>query len=284
VLGWPLLYTLSPAIHSAGFKALGLDWTYLAWPVPPEDLGAALAGLRVLGCAGANITMPHKESALRHLDELSPEAQAVGAVNTIEFRPRWLVGHNTDVTGFSQFLSSDAGVGAPGKRALVLGAGGAARAVVKALDDLGAARIEIAARRAEVAGALTALATEGRGAALRWSDAPGAATEADIVVNATPLGAGGEAVLEEVEWRPGQVVVDLVYDPPSTPLVDAARARGADAWGGVGMLVHQAAGSLRLWTGMEPPLEVMSAAAVRALRRRRPGERRPLRSQPAEDR
>jgi shikimate dehydrogenase len=267
VLGWPLRHTLSPAIHEAAFKALGLKWVYLAWPVRPAALDAALGGLRALGCAGANVTMPHKKTTLRHLDELSSEARTIGAVNTIEFRGDALVGHNTDVYGFIQLLESDAGVSAAGKHALVLGAGGAARAVVTALEQLGAEEIEVAARDPDAAAEAAALAASGRG--LKWTDGADVAAAAGIVVNATPLGTNGEELLVDVPWRAGQVVVDLVYDPPRTPLVAAARAGGAGAWGGIGMLVHQAAGALRVWTGREPPLEAMSAAAVRASGRRR---------------
>ena len=211
----------------------------MAWPVPPDALEAALGGLRALGCAGANVTMPHKETALAHLDELSPDAHATGAVNTIECRPGRLVGHNTDVYGLVEFLTADAGVIVTGTRALVLGAGGASRAVVTALERLGAAGIEIAARNADAAAAVAALCREGLCVPLEWENATKAAAGADIVVNATPL-------------------------------VEAARAQGAEAWGGVGMLVHQAAGALRIWTGLKPPLEVMSAAAVRAIGRRAP--------------
>jgi shikimate dehydrogenase len=269
VLGWPLRHTLSPAIHAAAFKALGLEWVYLAWPVPRDALGSALDGLRALGCAGANVTMPHKEAALAHLDEVSSQARAIGAVNTIEFRGGLLVGHNTDVSGLADFLTSDAGVRVHGKRALVLGAGGAARAVVKALERLEASGIEVAARNLGAAAEVAALGHRHRCTAIEWVDAPNAARAAEIVVNATPLGSRGEKLLVDLPWRSGQVVIDLVYDPPSTPLVEAARSGGADAWGGIGMLVHQAAGALRVWTGMEPPLEVMSAAAIRAIGRRR---------------
>jgi shikimate dehydrogenase len=268
VLGWPLRHTLSPAIHAAALEALGLEWVYLAWPVRPAALEAALEGLRALGCAGANVTMPHKEVTLAHLDELSSDARAIGAVNTIEFRGDHLVGHNTDVYGFIQLLESDAGVPAAGKRALVLGAGGAARAVVSALEQLGAGGIDVAARDRDAATEVAGLAASGRG--LEWAVAADAAASAGIVVNATPLGTNGEELLVDVPWRAGQVVVDLVYDPPWTPLVAAARSGGAGAWGGIGMLVHQAAGALRLWTGLEPPLEAMSAAALRVSARRRP--------------
>jgi hypothetical protein len=127
VLGWPLQSTLSPAIHNAAFRKLGLDWVYLRWPVPPDSLGAAVAGLRALGATGANVTIPHKEQIKTHLDECSGDALAIGAVNTIQRVGDLLVGHNTDVDGFTEFIASDVGFDARGTRALVLGAGGARR-------------------------------------------------------------------------------------------------------------------------------------------------------------
>ncbi|MCA1705014.1 MAG: shikimate dehydrogenase, partial [Actinobacteria bacterium] len=138
VLGWPLTHTLSPEIHAAAFRSASLDWVYLAWPVPPESLSDAILGLRALGAIGANLTMPHKETVLPLVDDLGDDAAAVGAVNTLQFTGGRVIGHNTDIEGFSRFLAGDAGFEAAGKRALVVGAGGAARAVVRALDQLGA--------------------------------------------------------------------------------------------------------------------------------------------------
>ncbi|MFN2525068.1 MAG: shikimate dehydrogenase [Actinomycetota bacterium] len=270
ILGWPLDFTLSPRIHNAAFRQLGLDWEYLVFPVPTEDLDTAVRGLKALGCIGANVTMPHKEIVMQFLDEVSGDARAVGAVNTIHLVGGKLIGHNTDVDGFREFVASDAGLELAGTRALVLGSGGAARAIVRALDGLGAAEIAVAARRPERAEQLVLLAERGRGRRVEWAQATGLAREADIVVNATPLGAAessfeGVDPLPEAVWRSGQAVVDLVYVPPSTPMVERARRAGADAWGGLGMLVHQAAASLRIWTGQEAPLELMSAVAVRGL-------------------
>ena len=262
VMGWPLEYTLSPVLHAAAFRRLGLDWTYLAWPVAPEHLGDAVRGLRALGAAGANVTMPHKETVIEHLDDLSGDAREVGAVNTIQLMGSRLIGHNTDVDGFRNFLEADAGYDPRGRRAVVLGAGGAARAVVKALADLGS-EVVVAARREEAARSIA----EDLGAEpLEWGGAEAAAGTADVVVNATPVGMRESAdPVPGASFRPGQLVADLVYDPPTTPLVARARAAGADAWGGVGMLVHQAAASFRIWTATEPPLEAMSAAAVHAI-------------------
>ena len=249
-----------------------MDGVYLEWPVPPDQLVPAVEGLRALGALGANVTMPHKEEVAGLMDELSPEAQRIGAVNTIVCAGQKLAGHNTDVSGFGGWLEEEVGVRIAESTALVLGAGGAARAVVCALADRGAARVAVAARNAEKAQTVAELA-RGLGEVVPWDEGEEAVDGAKLVVNATPLGAGGERVLSGARWRPGQVVVDLLYDPPSTPLVEAARLAGAEGWGGLGMLVRQAAESFRLWTGRLAPINAMSAAAVHALgtRARRPG-------------
>ena len=265
ILGWPLDHTLSPALHSAAFRQMGLDWTYLVWPVAPESLGDAIRGVQALGALGANVTMPHKESVIEYLDEISGDARAVGAVNTIQRLGDRLIGHNTDVDGFREFLGGDAGVDVAGCRVLVLGAGGAARAVVKAVDDLGADAIVIAARQAERGVKLVELAGRDRASVVSWDEAAATAAGFDVVVNATPVGTREGDPLPGVDWSPRHVVVDLVYDPPSTALVGRARAGGAQAWGGLGMLVHQAAASFQIWTGQDPPLETMSAAAIHSI-------------------
>ena len=267
VLGWPLDHTLSPVMHNTAFRSLGLDWRYFAWPVPPDALRDAVRGLRALGAAGANVTMPHKENVIEFLDRLEGDARSTSAVNTIQNLAGDLIGHNTDVGGFRDLLVEDIGLSASGARAVVLGAGGAARAVVKALTDEGA-DVAVVARRVEVAEKLRDVADL---EVVSWADAVEASQKADLIVNATPLGMDGEAgavgvdPLEGSTFRREQTVIDLVYSPPTTPLVARARAAGADAWGGLGMLVHQAAAAFRIWTGQEPPLEAMSAAAVAAI-------------------
>ena len=265
VLGWPLTYTLSPVIHNAAFRRVGLDWVYLHWPVPPEELDDAVAGLRALGAMGASVTMPHKEEIAKLLDDLSGDARTLGAVNTIQRLGDRLIGHNTDVDGFRAFLEEDAGVDLEGKSCLVLGAGGAARAVVKALADLGAARIAIAARTPQRAEEVTARVGHGDTRVCDWDEAGTEAEAADVIVNSTPVGMREGDPLPGTSFNSGQLVVDLVYDPPSTEMVERARSAGADAWGGLGMLVHQAASAFRIWTGQDPPLETMSAAALRAI-------------------
>jgi shikimate dehydrogenase len=265
VLGWPLRYTLSPVIHNAAFRRLGLDWVYLAWPVHPSDLTAAVAGLRALGASGANVTMPHKEEVMGLLDDVSPDADSTGAVNTIQRTTDGLVGHNTDVEGFCEFLAADAGVDVAGASALVVGAGGAARSIVRALGGLGASEIVVAARSEERAARLAGLEGAAVFTAVALDKAAAHSSSATVIVNATPVGTDGRDPLPEADFRAGQVVIDLTYAPPATPLVRRARAAGASAWGGLGMLVHQAAASFRIWTGQQPPIEAMSAAALHAL-------------------
>jgi shikimate dehydrogenase len=239
--------------------------TYLPFPVAPEDLRAAVDGLRALGCLGINVTMPHKESIAPLLDDLSGDARAVGAVNTVQNLAGRLIGHNTDVDGFREFVRSDAGLDISGTRALVLGSGGAARAIVRALGDLGSTALFIAARRPPVAEQLLLLADDVPGKVIGWEAIMELIPEVDLVVNATPLGMNGENPIAGAPLTEQHQVIDLIYDPPATPLMEATRLAGGQAWGGLGMLVHQAAGSFGIWTGLQPPLEAMSAAALRAL-------------------
>lgn len=262
VLGWPLEHTLSPVIHNAAFRRLGLDWVYLSFPVAPDALSDAIAGLRALGAMGANVTMPHKQHVIPFLDAMTEDAETVGAVNTIENVGGRLVGHNTDIEGFRMLLERDIGLELGGRSVLILGAGGAARAVVQAVSASGAGEVVVAARDVTRAGGFSdtwpAVAIAG------WDEAAADASRFDLIVNATPLGMGSEPSPVE-GLREGQIVVDLVYSPPVTPLIDAARAAGSAAYGGLGMLVHQAAAAFRIWTGQEAPREVMSAAALHAL-------------------
>ena len=267
VMGWPVAHSLSPAIHGAAFAALGLDKVYVALPVPPGMVPEALAGLRALGLEGANVTMPHKTAVADGVDELSDDARLLRAVNTVVVDGQRLAGHNTDAPGFDRFLRRDAGFDAQGRTALLYGAGGAARACALALARAGLTRLVVAARTparaASVAEALDGRPTEL--VAIALDEAPDHAT--DLLVNATPLGAAGERLpLPPIGTE--TCVVDLLYHPAHTRLLETARAAGADAHGGLGLLLHQAALSFELWTGQVAPLDVMSAAALAALAER----------------
>jgi shikimate dehydrogenase len=270
IIGWPVAHSLSPAIHNAAFAAAGLDWTYVPLPVPPEALPAALAGLIPLGLRGANVTMPHKTEAAELIQRCSEDATLLRAVNTIAVRGGELEGHNTDVAGFDRFLRRDAGFDPAGRSALIYGAGGAARACALALARAGLARLSVAARDKARAAPLVKMVEElGIRATLVRPSETGELV-ADLVINATPVGGSdAEPVLPSFpHLGPDVLVIELLYDPPSTDLQRRARAAGATAFGGLGHLLEQAALSFELWTGTPAPLEVMSAAALAALAER----------------
>jgi shikimate dehydrogenase len=266
VIGAPVRHSLSPAMHNAAFRELGLDWLYVAFEVAPGGVPAAFAGARALGLAGLSVTIPHKAAALEAVDEATPAAMAVGAVNTVVPRADGsLLGDNTDGAGFLASLG-DEGFDPAGRLCAVVGAGGAARAVVHALAGAGATEVVVINRTPERAEAAAALA----GGAGRVGTAADL-QRVDLVVNATPLGMSGtgdgaEALPVDVRLLgPGQLLVDLVPNPAVTPLMRGAREQGARVAGGLGMLVHQGAAAFQLWTGLAAPIGVMRAAAARAL-------------------
>ena len=263
IIGWPVSHSLSPAIHNAAFRALDLDWVYVPLPVHPLQLADALTGLGALQLAGANVTMPHKTAVADLIADLSEDARRLHSVNTILSDGERLRGENTDAPGFDRFLRRDAAFEPQGRRALIFGAGGAARACALALAHGGAASLIVAARDpsriGELSTAIDGLGTDIR--AIAFDDA--AAIEADLVVNATPVGLRNES-LPVPRVGPDTLVVDLLYHPAVTPLQTQAREAGASVFGGIGLLLHQAALSLELWTGQQPPLEVMSAPALAA--------------------
>lgn len=262
VIGWPVDGSLSPVIHGAAFRALGLAWDYVRLPVAPGDLPDALGRLRD-AFAGASVTMPHKTGTASLMDERSADAELLGAVNTIVVADGRLIGHNTDAPGFRRCLHEDLAFDAGGRSALVYGAGGAARACLLALARDEPAAITVAVRdRAKAVGLGRLLGGVADRLRVVGFDEVGA-VRADLVVNATPLGGAGEE-LPLPQLGEGVVVVDLLYRPAVTPLVTAARAAGARAAGGLGLLLHQGAIAFEIWTGQPAPLDVMSAAAVAA--------------------
>jgi shikimate dehydrogenase len=275
VIGWPVRHSLSPALVNAAFAAVGADWVYLALEVPEGRAADAVDAMRVLGLGGLNVTMPHKAAVHDAVDERTPVASALGAVNCVFWRGDRLVGDNTDAAGFLDALRLDDGVDPVGRRCVVVGAGGAGRAVVRALGEAGATDVAVVNRTPEPAARAAALA----GAVGRVGSVDDVAA-ADIVVNATPVGMLGAGTspssalpalpLDTAALHAGQAVVDLVYHPEVTPLLAAASERGAVAISGLGMLVHQAAHAVRRWTGEDPPIDAMRSAARRELARRAP--------------
>jgi shikimate dehydrogenase len=261
VVGWPIEHTLSPVIHNAAFVALGMDWVYVPLPVATARLPAALDGLGALGFAGANVTMPHKTRSAELIPDLSHDARLLRAVNTIVVGTDALAGHNTDALGFERFLREDTGFDPSGRAALLFGAGGGARACALALSRGGLAELSVAVREPSRGEDLRAT-LEGSGTALRVVNIDDVSeVHADLIVNATPLGVHGER-LPLPSLVPGVVGVDLLYRPSATPFQAEIREGGGSVFGGLGLLLHQAAISFELWTGQTPPLSVMSAAAL----------------------
>lgn len=257
ITGEPLGHSFSPALHDAAFAHLGIAGKYLAFPAAKEELGALMEVVLDLGINGLNVTIPHKETVMEHLDEIDPVAKRVGAVNVVVNREGRLIGRNTDVSGLAQaFRAAGAEVG--GKQALVVGAGGAARACAAFLQQAGA-RIAVANRTRSHAESLA-----GDFSARVVDPERAADEEFEVVVNCTPVGMtgfpSGLPVPAEV-LRPGQVVMDLVYNPERTALLAEAEARGATIIPGREMLIYQAMDAFEAWTGQRPPYEVMAGAA-----------------------
>ncbi|MEX2586506.1 MAG: shikimate dehydrogenase [Actinomycetota bacterium] len=256
--------SLSPAIHNAAFKDRGLDWVYVAFGTAEEGLGKAVRGLAEAGVGGMNVTMPHKVMAMKYMDELTLQAGAIGALNTIELSDGKLVGHNTDGVGLVRYIQQDLGVNLTGSRVLVIGSGGSARAAVAGMSAAGADLIRVLARDVGKAEWLHQVAGEVNFETAALGDVPEEwVPDSTVIINATPLGQKREDPAISTEAiSEHAVVVDLVYRPPVTPLVEAARAKGAVAHSGLGMLLHQAALAFEIWTGTEAPMDAMSAAAL----------------------
>jgi shikimate dehydrogenase len=271
VIGQPVRHSLSPTILNAAFAAAGVDWAFVALEVPEGRGAEAVAAMRTLGLGGLSVTMPHKAAARAAVDEATPDAAALDAVNCVFRRGDQLVGDNTDGAGFVDALRMDEGVDVAGRRGVLVGAGGAGRAIALALAGAGAAEVVVVNRSPEPAARAAALA----GAVGRVGTAADVGA-ADLVVNATSLGMGLGGPAEPLpvdpeQLGPGQVVVDIVYHPAVTPLLAAAHDRGARPVGGLGMLIHQAGHAFSRWTGLDPPLAAMAAAARDELARRSAG-------------
>ncbi|SMD06648.1 shikimate dehydrogenase [Sporomusa malonica] len=272
LLGWPLSHSLSPAMHNAAFAASGLDFVYLPLPTPPEALAHAVAGLRALGFVGVNVTIPHKVTIMEYLDEIDISAKLVGAVNTLVIKENRLIGYNTDANGYISSLRL-AGVDIEGKQAVILGAGGAARAIVAGFIGNDIAAVTIGARDKTKADGMARLFTGNTpvsGVAWDKSDFARALSQADIIVNTTPLGMyPNTASQPPVPWeqlKPAAVVSDLVYNPLNTEFMAEATRRGHKTIGGAGMLVEQGALAYSLWTGQDAPREIMQQTLIMGLK------------------
>ncbi len=270
--GRPVAENPTGVMQEAAFRAMGLDWRYLTIEVPPERLGDAMRGARAFGMRGLNLTIPHKVAVMEHLDAIAPDAAMIGAVNTVRFDNGKLTGENTDGKGFLRGIRQDAGVDPKGKRVVVLGAGGAARAVVTELALAGAAEIEVVNRSVERGAAMVADLRAKTGAAIRftpWEGVHRVDREAGLLVNATSIG-----LFPDIDAAPpvdlsdaseSLLVSDAVFNPPETRLLDAARRRGLPTLDGLSMLVYQGVIGCEIWTGKTPPEDVMKAALRAAL-------------------
>lgn len=267
IFGYPVSHSRSPAMHNAAFAALGMDCRYDAYEIAPGEIAAAVEKARSLPLAGINITVPHKQAIMAELDFLSPEAELAGAVNTVKNKDGRLSGYNTDIEGALAAIHEGVGFRPEGGTAFVVGAGGAARAVVLGLCMNKAERILISNRTVEKADALareftdkfpdTAIECSGLGVA----ETEQFVTEADIVINCSSAGMEGcGPLLLPLENFRGTGVYDLVYRPRITPLVARARELGIKAESGAGMLLHQGAKSFEIWTGTPAPVGAMKKA------------------------
>jgi shikimate dehydrogenase len=267
VIGWPVGHSRSPRLHGHWLRRHGIAGHYVPMAVAPADLAAAFAALPKLGFRGVNVTIPHKEQALALADAASDAARRIGAANTITFLPdRTVHADNTDHYGFLANLRQAIPMWSPSAGpALVLGAGGAARAVVSALLAEGAPEVRLANRTRGRAETLAAQLGPGI-AVIDWREAAAAAAGAATIVNATSLGmTGGPALELPLDAAPPHAVVaDLVYDPFETPLLAAARARGLTGVDGLGMLLHQAVPGFQRWFGVRPEVDAELRAAVLA--------------------
>jgi shikimate dehydrogenase len=270
IFGFPVEHTFSPGMHNAAFKKLGMDACYVPFTVPREGLQEAARAIKALNFYGLNITVPHKENIVQFLDELSQEARLIGAVNTIEIKDGRLIGHNTDGRGFLRSLTEVARFEPRGKKFLLIGSGGAARAVGYSLALAGAASILFRDLDSKKADALASDIQRSTGVNVRSiseEETASAASNADCLINATPLGLkkNDPLPLPAAAINAGHLVCDLVYNPPETPFLKAAKTRRAKTLPGIGMLLYQGVIAFEIWTGKKAPVRVMKSALARQI-------------------
>ncbi len=266
VIGNPVKHSLSPVILNAAFREAKINWVYTAFETPEEKLADAIGGIRALGIAGLSVTMPHKAKVCSLLDEISDSAKSLGAVNCIVNDAGNLKGHNTDGDGFLDAVKHDAGLDVAGKKILVIGSGGSARSIIYSLGKAEAREIAVINRTKNKA--LDALELAGSvGRYVEENEISKVVSEADLVINATPVGMSDTEGTSSFPLEPnlltkGQLAVDLIYHPISTPWMEALREREVEVHGGLSMLIFQAAKAFKLWTGKDAPVEAMRKAAL----------------------
>lgn len=268
VIGDPIEHSRSPQMQNAAFAKAGLDYVYVPFHVRPNNLAQAIAGFKALNVVGINVTLPHKQAVIPYLTSISREAELIGAVNTLTFLEDGIHGDNTDAPGVLRALEEDGNLSIPvGENVVVLGAGGAARAIVVAFALAGVASITIANRTTEKAIALAEEMQEKTGVSMHGmglTDArvADAVRQSTLLVNtATASMDLTQPLLISVDWlQPNTIVYDIVYTPPVTPLMTAAAERGCQTLGGIGMLIHQGAIAFEKWTGVPPCTHTMQQA------------------------
>ncbi|MCK8817472.1 shikimate dehydrogenase [Natroniella sulfidigena] len=275
LLGDPVEHSKSPLMHNAVLEKLGLNYRYLAFQVKSEEVKEALEGIRALGIKGVNVTIPHKEAVINNLDDLSKEAELIGAVNTIENKEGRLIGHNTDGQGFVRALAEEVGFSAQGKKILIIGAGGAAKAVAFQLGLEGADELYVANRTFETAANLASNLEEklnlSKVEALRLEEEylKNNLPKLDLIVDTTPIGMypqiDVEPVIGDELIEKASLVTDLVYNPVETVLLKRAKKLGVKTVSGLGMLIYQGAIAFEIWTGQEADVETMKDAILSQL-------------------
>jgi shikimate dehydrogenase len=270
--GQPIAENPTGAMMEPAFRALELNWRYLMIEVAPANLGDAIRGMRSFGMRGANLTIPHKVAVMEHLDEVAGDAKVIGAVNTIRREGDRLIGENTDGKGFLHGVRTDAKVDPQGKRVVVLGAGGAARAIVTELALTGAADVLVVNRSVARGQSMVRDLADKTGGPIRfepWRGIYRVPPDVDLLVNATSIGLFPDVdampPVDLAATRPGMLVSDAVFNPPETRLLAAARQRGLPVLDGLSMLVYQGVIGFRHWTGREAPADVMKQALCTAL-------------------
>ena len=264
LIGYPVEHSKSPLMHNAAFQSLGLDFVYVLLSVKAPDLKEAVTDLRASNVAGANVTIPYKEEVIKYLDEITPEAMFIGAVNTIHNREGKLIGYNTDGQGFITSLLTDGKIKLEGQRVFLIGAGGAGKAVAVKLAERGVERLVITDKIGERTESLVSRLQENipdcpvYAVAMASKEFAEAISESTLLINATPVGMneGDPCVIDPDYLHKDLFIYDVVYNR-ETPLVEEARKRGIKALGGIGMLIHQGAASFEIWTGQKAPVEVM---------------------------